>query len=611
MSPVSTQGMGTASRAVVCGQRERGHKLHAMSALLFLALYSLAPAAPAFAQASVSATVDRTEVALDDQLTLSIAVQSSQDVGQPSLPTLPDFDVLSQSSSQSLNITGAGSSISMTYEYVLRPRSQGTKTIPPVEVPVGRRVLRTRPVTVRVLPASGASHAPSAGSSGTPELAPFLPPEEAEGDLIARCDVDKKRAYVGEQIILTFSLLYSGPLQGVQYQPPKTEGFRTEELPAPAARYETVNGRRYITRQDLRALFPTAPGRLTIGAATVQYSKGYWEPVPGTVTTRPITIEVLRLPDAGRPESFSGVVGHLNVRASLDRTAVKRGEAATLTAVVNGWGNLDAMKPPVVSLPPGLRKYNSTENREFGPEPFNDSYRMEGKALFDTVIVPTTVGDLTIPPIAVAYFDPNTATYDVARGEPVVLHVEPGAGGELPGAAVSVAGQLKPLPNRLASQGSDVLLSAPVALAHLAAIGWLVSAGVVRWRRSVLARDPRLARRRGAADRALRQIKVASGLPLREAAAQVASALAGYVADQLDVPPATVSAASVESLLTEAGVSAGTASVAARLLRDWDAARFAPAAASSPMADRATDLLRHLEGELRLGRRSRGEGGVR
>jgi len=577
-----------------------------MLVLPFLTLQSLALAAPAFAQASVAATVDKSEVALDDQLTLSITAQGSQDVGQPSLPALPDFDVLSQSSSQSINITGAGSSINMTYEYILRPRSQGTKTIPSVEVPVGRRILKTRPVTVKVLPASGGSHAPSAGPPSTPELAPFLPPEEAEGDVIARCDVDKKRAYVGEQIILTFSLLYSGPLQGVQYQPPKTEGFRTQELPAPGARYETVNGRRYITRQDLRALFPTAPGKLTIGAATVQYNQGYWEPVPGTVTTQPITIEVLRLPEAGRPESFSGVVGHLNVRASLDRTTVKRGEAATLTAVVSGWGNLDAMKPPVVSLPPGLRKYSSTENRESGAQPFNDSYRMEGKALFDTVIVPTTVGDLTIPPIAVAYFDPNTGRYDVARSEPVVLHAEPGAGGELPGAVVSGAGQLKPLPNHLVSQGSNVLLSALATLAHLAAIGWLAAAGVVRWRRSVLARDPRLARMRGAASRAAKQIRIANGLPAREAAALIASALAGYVADQLDLPPATVSAASVESLLTEAGVSAGTASAAAGLLRDCDAARFAPVATSSPIADRASDLLRRLEGGLRHGKRAGG-----
>ncbi len=575
--------------------------------VVFLALCVLVSLGPALSQVSVSASVDKNEVALDDQLTLSITVQGSQDVGQPSLPTLADFSVLSQGSSQSINMSGGGVSVNMVYEYVLQPRSEGTKTIPSVAVPVGRRTLRTQPVTVRVLPAQGSGGAPSGGTTAPPELAPFAPPDETQADVIARCEVDEKRAYVGQQIVLTFSVLYYGPLQGLQYELPQTEGFRTQELPAPPARYETANGRRYLVQQRSLALFPTAPGRLTIGPATVQYTRGYFEAIPGTVSTKPITVEVLRLPEAGKPDSFSGVVGQLDVRAMLDRATIKRGEAATLTAVVSGWGNLDAMKTPVVTLPAGLRKYNSTENRELGPQPHGSGYRMEGKVLFDTVIVPNTVGDLTIPAVEIGYFDPGDARYHVARSEPIALHVQPGAAGEIGDVLASPSSQLKPLPDRLVRQGSDVLISAPVALAQLAAVGWLVAAALVRWRRSVLAANPRLARLRGAAGRAVKQIRAATGLPPRESAAQVAAALSAYVSDKLDIPAATVSSASIEEFLGEAGVSAETLGVAAALLRECDAARFAPSAADVPLAPRAAELVRRVEGDLRRGARAEGE----
>jgi BatD DUF11 like domain len=557
-----------------------------------LALFALSGAA--LGEASVSASVDRREVPLDDEVALTITVQGGQDVSSPVLPPLPDFTVVSQSSGQSITASAGGMSSTSTYEYVLMPRSEGTHTIPAIEVPVGRRILKTQPITVRVLPAHGGSRGPTA----PPEPAPFLQPDQGQGDVIVRCDIDRKRAYVGQQVLLTFSFLYAGPVQGVQYEPPKTEGFRTHEVTAPPPRTEVVKGRNYAVRQDIKALFPTQPGKLTIGPATVEYSQGFWEPVPGTATTKPIAVEVLRLPEEGKPSGFSGVVGYVTVDASLDRATIKRGEAATLTAAVTGWGNLDAMRAPVVTLPAGLRKYRATENREFAVKPYDGTWRMEGKALFDTVIVPTTVGEVTIPPVEVSYFDPDAARYRVSRSEPLTLRVEPGTGGESADVATSGSSQLEPLPGRLVAQGSGPLLSAPLALLQLGGLAWLVGTAVVRRRRAVLAANPRLARMRGAASRAARGLRAAGGLGPREAAAKTAATVAQYLAEKLDVPPATVSAAEVEPLLGSVGLSADLRRAVADLLRDCDAARFGPVPDSAPVAARAGELIRRLEAEL-------------
>ena len=53
-----------------------------------------------------------------------------------------------------------------------------------------------------------------------------------------------------------------------------------------------VNGYPYARQQELKLLFPTAPGTYTIGPATLDYAVSYWDPAPKRLATEPITIEV-------------------------------------------------------------------------------------------------------------------------------------------------------------------------------------------------------------------------------------------------------------------------------------------------------------------------------
>ena len=425
------------------------------------------------------------------------------------------------------------------------------------------------------------------------------------------CETDKTEAYVGEQILFTFSLYYATPLQSADYEPAKTEGFRTHPLPAPSRRYETVDGRRYVLQQELQLLFPTAPGTHTIGPATLQYSADFWDPVPKQITSEPITVTVSRLPDEGKPVTFSGVVGDLSVRSTLDRDTIKQGEAATLTAIVTGWGNVDAMDAPKVALPSGLREYRSSEHREFKPQAVGDSHRLQGEAVFDNVIIPTTVGDIAIPPVEVAYFSPETDRYEIARSRPLTLHVQPGDGAGLPGdGAMGPAAQLKPLPDRLSPRPVERLLSAPVLVSQLLATAWLVAAVVIRRRRAALEADPRWARSRAAARNAVGRIKYAAALQPAERGAHIAAAMAGYIADKLDIPPATVSATTVEAILSAHGIPPELSARAAELLRACDALRFSPTAGpggQDELRQSAEGLVRDLE--RLLPRRPRG--GVR
>jgi hypothetical protein len=543
--------------------------------------------------------VDRATVPADEMVVLSINVTGADQATAPSLGGLRGFDVVSTGESRSISMGTGGVASQVTFEYVLRPLAQGPQTIPSISVRVGNQIVRTNPLSVNITAPGGS------GAAGAPPTLPMPSVPSASGakgagdDVFVRCATDRKEAYVGEQILLTFSLYYATQLGNVDYEPAGTEGFRTYPLPSAPSRYETVKGRQYAVKQEMKLLFPTAPGAHTIAPAKVQYTTGFWDPVPRTLTTEPITIQVARLPEAGKPAGFSGVVGHLNVRADVDQHTIKMGEAATLTISVTGWGNLDAMEAPKPALPQGLRQYQSSEHREFEPKPEGSGFRMGGQALFDQVIIPTTVGQLTIPPVEVAYFDPEANGYDVARSEPVVLQVQPGTGGA-PTAEPAQAAQLRPLPDRLVGSRSDRLVSVAVPASQVLAFGWLVVTALVYRRRSVLAADPRLARAHSAARRTTRIVKLARALPPREAAAEIASAVCAFLADKLDVPPATISTATVEALLLERGVDAEPAQSVASLLGQCDRWRFglSPGATGESLgvvADSAVLWVRYLE----------------
>lgn len=574
----------------------------------------------AFAQtgglaASASASVDRTTAPADELVVLSINVTGADQASAPSLSGLKGFDVVSTGESRSISMGTGGMTSRETFEFVLRPTAQGPQTIPAITVRAGNQILRTNPLSVNVTAPGGSGSAGAAPTLPMPSVPSAGGAKGAGDDVFVRCTTDRKQAYVGEQILLTFSLYYATQLGNVDYEPAGTEGFRTYPLPSPPSRYENAKGRQYAVKEEAKLLFPTAPGARTITPAKVRYTTGFWDPVPRTLTTEPITIQVARLPEAGKPAGFSGVVGHLNVRADVDQHTIRMGEAATLTISVTGWGNLDAMEAPKPTLPQGLRQYQSSEHREFEPKPQGSGFRMGGQALFDQVIIPTTVGQLTIPPVEVAYFDPETRQYDVARSEPVVLQVQPGIGGG-PAAEPAQAAQLRPLPDRLVGNRGGRLVSAPVFASQVLALGWLVATALVYRRRSVLAADPRLARAHSAARRTTRIVKLARALPPREAAAEIASAVCAFLADKLDVPAATISTATVEALLLEQGVEAEPARNVADLLRQCDRWRFglSPGAASGSLgavADSAVLWVRHLERVLPplRGRSAREEAG--
>src|SRR5262249_40120157 len=69
---------------------------------------------------------------------------------------------------------------------------------------------------------------------------------------------------------------------------------------------------------------------------------------PITVQSEPLHLEVLPLPDAGKPADFSGAVGTFDLHVSASPRELKAGDPVTITTTVEGDGNLAAITPPLL-----------------------------------------------------------------------------------------------------------------------------------------------------------------------------------------------------------------------------------------------------------------------
>lgn len=249
---------------------------------------------------------------------------------------------------------------------------------------------------------------------------------------------DKTRAYVNEPVVVTYAVVHEpgimGPMIGTKSWP-SFEDF--EVLEANGGRFrreEVVDDRRYERRLVRRvALLPRRAGQLDLGAGTVEArvmefglaaARGReWTSM--ILTSDPHTLEVLPLPTEGRPASFRGHVGTLEVVSWVDRTRAEVGETVTLQVEVSVEGAVEALPEPEIDFPGGFE----VSEPEMLPDLPRRGRGLRGTRTYTYHLTATTPGTYVIPAIEMSYFDAESETYGTARSHPFTVTVVP-AGAE-------------------------------------------------------------------------------------------------------------------------------------------------------------------------------------
>ncbi|HEY8087611.1 MAG TPA: BatD family protein [Polyangiaceae bacterium] len=590
----------------------------------------LAGPARAWAQTAPQLQVqaDQDTVGVGDILHLELTADSGDAMPTDPQPgATPGFSVRGASSSTRVNIGGnRGGRFGLTVDWALQAQRVGVFTVGPPSVVVGSSRFAARAITVKVVPSGQAPHRPQQQQQVQPQqpfgFSPFdpwrglfpgldhgMPDEPAEPPNLTtdpklaldaargnfyflHAVVDTPAAVVGQQV--TFSVYeyidmgagVSIEVDGTDVHDPTAADFvkhslQRDDQDAVFVGFGAVAGRTWKVNLVRRwALFPIHAGDLAIGPMSVSLVRPR-SAAGSKRTTENLRIHVTEPPAAGRPPGYTvGDVGKLTLSAQVTPRQVDQGGAVGVHLELAGTGSVPAAVP--LPVRPGVEWLAPEEHDQLGATG-HDTFG--GKRSFDYVVRLHAPGEVDLGEVALPFWDPEQRRYDVARANLGKVSVRPSAASPA-GSSQAPEEMLAGLPRgRAAMEGAGPakshvddspvfwlagVLSWPVLLG----VGVAGRAGARRVATSWLARRAspatELKERLTAADTACR------GADSRAADAAIARALEAASIAHAGVSVRGAVGGEVVERLERAGVATGTASGFAELMRECEAARFAP-----------------------------------
>ena len=590
-----------------------------------LACLLLFAAAPCAAQQGVSVRAyvqPSAGITESDAFNLIVQVEGNRQLPVPraKLPRLQNLKVLGgPQTSQKMSWVNGQQSASISLVYTLLPDGPGAARIPPIEVALGAETYRTDAIEMQI------GRSGSAGANRGTRSA--LPADGVDAFVEARL-LEPGPVYVGQPVTLLVTLFSRPRPSGFSFrEEPTFANFWVENDsvdPDGEAYRATVNGKTYQAFPMVRrVLIPSSAGSYTIdpyvGQFQVRTGRGddffdlFSRGRSRTVVrkTRPIELDVRRLPDNGRPEDFGGAVGAFSLDVKLDRNEARVDDAVSLRVTVRGEGFLKSVKAPELDTPPDLKVF---------PPQAEESMRLRSGKLvasksWEWILVPLASGEMRLPGVRFPFFDPESGSYRTLQADPTVLTVSrgdrPGGGsavvsrGEIQVQRSDIAfikarrGTLRTRAPRLHQQGWFLAL---IGLPWLL-VPALIAAGRWHARRSSDHGQVRARRAWAVAKRRLQGVR--SKIDRLESDAfhgEVGGALLSFLADRFNTSASGLTYDRVDALLLQRGVEDGLRKEVRTMLEASDFARYVPGAGDrdqwSQTLDEALGLLDRLEKAL-------------
>ena len=362
-----------------------------------------------------------------------------------------------------------------------------------------------------------------------------------------------------------------------------------------------------------RSFIPAQPGPVSIGptsfraviATRVRRDAIFRDQVYAdetklaAVSAPPQAIVVKPLPDAGRPDDFSGLVGRLRLDVDANPRQVKVGETVRVKVRVSGDGNVATTPLPKVEVP-GFKRFGAV-----------DEVDVSGDVPVRTLtydLAPSSVAVKEIPPFTISVFDTAAGQYRTLSSPAIPITVRPGA----VVSALQDAPVASPTPEHREDAAPATPAPAPSAATESArgvkipaALPWVLAAitppilalaWVIARRRREPAAPPS---RRATATRVFERALAAIPHDAANGAHAVGLAFAHFLADELERPAETFVGVPLADALAGAVEDATLRAECARLAEECDAAVFGGARVSpKELAARAHELAGRIHAAL-------------
>jgi hypothetical protein len=580
---------------------------------------------------SVSAYVDKTSVGQYQQFTLSVEIsgEGASGVADPQLPEIGGFaSFLGSGSSQNIQFVNGKMSVSKVVSYHYQATELGTHEIGPVVVKYQGQTYSTEPIQIEIK-ATGGKPSASDNSQRKEQVT-----SNTGDDLFVEATVNKKRVFQNEPVTITYKIYTRLQVASFGFsKEPATTGFWKEDydLPAqPVTSSEIVNGKQYTVATIKKiALYPMTPGAKKIdplvitcevrsrGRSRDPFDSFFSDPFFGRTETmqvpsNAVNIEVLPLPEMGRPADFNGAVGQFKMSAWTDKTQAKTNEAITFKLKIEGRGNIHHLNPSVrisgdfETYPP-----KETESIQRLNEPIS------GSKVYEYVLIPRLPGRQQIDAVIYSYFDPEAKAYKTLATDPIFIDVEKGQESFSMIPAGATKEQVKWLGKDIRFINTNSVEFRRIGLTFYHGFSFwvilvaplLMLCGALGYRRHLNRLDADVAyarerRARRAARRGLARARQLLNAETQKAFyAETGRAMLKFLGDKLNAAEAGLISEDIRKMLADRKVSPALIEDLFSILDTCDYQRFAPSEASEPdmqkFLKRSEKVMSDLDRELR------------
>ena len=383
--------------------------------------------------AEFTASVNRNQVAVGERLSLMLELSSGSADGQPEVAALNEhFDVTPGGQSSKTSIINGNFSSSTRWQYILIPRKAGTITIPAISIQTSDGEAKSQSIELAVSKASS------------------LPDADKEQNISISAKASKRDPYKNEPITYTITLVAQKTLANVQLSELKLDDAIIETIKAPAVYDRVFNGVVVKIIEATYRITPLKSGEITIPAIIVQgdvatrdrrnrfdsllgdESDAFFDRLgafgltklePFRVASNDITLDVKPPISQVKPWLPAELI---QLSESWDSTQTFQvGEPITRSITIHGRGIAASQLP---DLEKQLKNIQGSKVYADQPETKNSienetltSWRKENYTL-----IPQQPGELTLPEIAVSWWNVKENKLEEATIEARTVQVIPG-----------------------------------------------------------------------------------------------------------------------------------------------------------------------------------------
>ncbi|RKY25871.1 MAG: hypothetical protein DRP62_00300 [Planctomycetota bacterium] len=566
-----------------------------------------------------------------------IIIDGDNKAGQVDLTPLAQYNPQSAGnrdvSQTSISIINGRTTKNITKRYVMSyslvSNQAGQVHLPPVTVILDGKNYQTNPVKVNIL------------KPGTTD------------QLDLEVTLSEQRCYVGQPVIMTVKFYISADIGDFQFNIPALTGsdFYIEEpditnqqakeynlgngIIAHVSQYRTVhNGRASILLSFSKVLIPRYSGEIVIPPASVSadiavgrtlsrdrfFGDDFFDGFFGAqkeykrfmVSSQPLKLTVLPLPEEGRPSGFYGLVGQYSIEASATPTKVNVGDPITLTIKVGGGKYLKPVQWPALEEVAELANNFKIPSEKASPTIEN------GYKVFTQTIRANNDKISEIPAIPLAFFDANKGKYEIAKTKPIKLDV-------LPTKILTQADieglDFKPVNKKVEAikkglsanyESLDVLtnqsfsplvaaVSAPYLLIWAGPLALLVVSSLIKLFTYTTPEKVADRRRKTAAGKAVSQLKQIASYSAKQRNELLASTMKQYIGDRFDKIAGSLTSNDCFDVIISQADDKQSAEEYKEIIANCEAARYASAeqVCESSKIEKAIELIKTIEKKSR------------